>query len=67
MSWVWLLPAAAVFAAVVTSAVQLRRVADEAVALRTSLAEWDRMAVAIGDLEHDAHEAERNLQRLTRR
>ena len=67
MSWVWLLPAAAVIAAVVASAVQLRRVADEAVALRTSLAGWDRMAVAIGDLEHDAREAERNLQRLTRR
>jgi hypothetical protein len=72
MSWLWLLPASAVLTAVGVTAVQLRRVADEATALQRSLARWDRMAVAVGDLEHDAYAAERNLRglrsrRLTRR
>jgi hypothetical protein len=67
VDWIWILPAAAVLAAVAVSAVVLRSVAVEARALQVALARWDRLAVSVGDLEHEARQAERDLRRLTRR
>jgi hypothetical protein len=67
VSWLWLLPGFFTVSAVVVLGVGLRRVAAEASALRASLGAWDRLAVAMGDLEHDARRAELDLRRLTRR
>jgi hypothetical protein len=67
VQWIWVLPALVVLGAVVVTAVALRAVAVEARALQLSLAAWDRLAVSVGDLEHDAQQAERDLRRLTRR
>lgn len=67
VDWIWVLPASAVLGAVVVSAAALRAVAVEARALQQSLAGWERMAVAVGDLEHEARQAERDLRRLVRR
>jgi hypothetical protein len=64
---IWVLPAFAVLSAAVVSAVVLRSVAVAARALQVSLARWDRLAVSVGDLEHEARQAERDLRRLTRR
>ena len=66
MSWIWVVPASAVLAAVVVSAIALRRVAVETRALQISLDAWGRMAVAVDDLQHEAHQVERNLRRLRR-
>lgn len=67
MSPLWLLPASITLASVLVLAASLRRVAHEAQHLRRSLADWDRLAVATGDLAHEARAAERGLRRLTRR
>jgi hypothetical protein len=67
VSWLWILPTAVVLAGLGVLALGLRRVADEAVLLRASLRSWDRMAVAIGDLEHETRSVERDLRRLRRR
>jgi hypothetical protein len=67
VSWLWLLPAFATLAAVVTLACLLRHVRDEATALQASLSAWERLAVAMGDLDHEARRAELDLRRLTRR
>jgi hypothetical protein len=67
VSWTWLLPATALFAAVVVSASMLRRVAVEARDLQRSLHRWERMAVSVDDLQHESARVERNLRRLGRR
>jgi hypothetical protein len=67
VSWVWVLPACATLGAVVVVAVVLRNLATEARALQATLASWDHLAVAVGDLEHDAHRAGLALRQLTRR
>jgi hypothetical protein len=67
VAWVWVLPAFAVVAAVVVSAIVLAHVAREARAMHASLDRWGRLAVAVDDLQHDARQAERNLRRLTHR
>jgi hypothetical protein len=67
VSWLWLLPAFAPLAAVVALACSLRHVRDEATALQASLSAWERLAVAMGDLDHEARRAELDLRRLTRR
>jgi hypothetical protein len=67
VSWLWVLPAFATLAAVVVLAYSLRRVGDEAQGLQVSLLQWERLAVAMGDLDHEARRAELDLRRLTRR
>jgi hypothetical protein len=67
VSWIWLVPAAAVLGAVVVSASALRRVAAEARDLQRALQRWERMAVSVDDLQHESRRVERNLRRLTRR
>jgi hypothetical protein len=65
--WFWLLPACATLGAVVVFASVMRRVGDEARALRSSLVDWNRLTVAIADLEHEGRHAERDIRRLTSR
>jgi hypothetical protein len=67
VSWLWLLPALVTPGAVVVLAASLRHVRDEATALQASLSAWERLAVAMGDLDHEARRAELDLRRLTRR
>jgi hypothetical protein len=67
VTWLWILPIAVVLIGLGVLTLGLRRVAAEAVLLRVSLRSWDRMAVAIGDLEHDTRSVERDLRRLRRR
>ena len=67
MSPLWLLPAGFTLASVLVLSASLRRVAHEAQELRRSLAAWDRLSVAVGDLAHEARATERGLRRLTHR
>ena len=67
VSWLWLLPAFCTLGALAVLAAGLRRVAAEASALRSSLAAWDRLAVAMADLEHQANDVGRELRRVGRR
>lgn len=67
MSPFWLLPASVTLASVLVLCASLRRVAHEARQLRQSLAACDRLAVAVGDLAHEARATELGLRRLTHR